>query len=165
MLHCSHWGMVCPAETPEGHAVGLVKNLSLMAHITVSEPPGPVIEYLEEWCMENLEEISCRDIADPRTAKVFINGNWIGVHRNPDHLLRTLRGLRRNGDIGADVSIVRDIKGRELSIYTDGGRIARPLFIVEENQQLAIKKHHITNLQQKVRGSYGTEICGVSVGG
>ena len=33
-LHNTHWGMVCPAETPEGQAVGLVKNLALMAYIT-----------------------------------------------------------------------------------------------------------------------------------
>ena len=31
---CSLWGMMCPAETPEGQAVGLVKNLALMAYIT-----------------------------------------------------------------------------------------------------------------------------------
>ena len=30
-LHNSHWGMVCPAETPEGGSCGLVKNLTLMA--------------------------------------------------------------------------------------------------------------------------------------
>lgn len=29
-LHATTWGMICPAETPEGHAVGLVKNLSLI---------------------------------------------------------------------------------------------------------------------------------------
>ena len=34
-LHNSHWGMVCPAETPEGGSCGLVKNLTLMAQISV----------------------------------------------------------------------------------------------------------------------------------
>lgn len=37
-LHNSHWGMVCPAETPEGQACGLVKNLSLMALVSVGSP-------------------------------------------------------------------------------------------------------------------------------
>jgi len=32
-LHNTHWGMICPAETPEGQACGLVKNLALMAYI------------------------------------------------------------------------------------------------------------------------------------
>jgi DNA-directed RNA polymerase II subunit RPB2 len=42
-LHNSHWGMVCPAETPEGAAVGLVKNLSLMSFITVGQSPANVM--------------------------------------------------------------------------------------------------------------------------
>jgi len=35
-LHNTHWGMICPAETPEGQACGLVKNLSLMAIVSVT---------------------------------------------------------------------------------------------------------------------------------
>lgn len=71
--------MICPAETPEvlqytvlplslhltssphvpqGHAVGLVKNLALMAYISVGSQPAPILEFLEEWSMENLEEIA-----------------------------------------------------------------------------------------------------------
>ncbi len=34
-LHNTHWGMVYPAETPEGQVCSLVKNLSLMACISV----------------------------------------------------------------------------------------------------------------------------------
>jgi DNA-directed RNA polymerase II subunit RPB2 len=34
-LHNTHWGMICPAETPEGASCGLVKNLSLMAFVSV----------------------------------------------------------------------------------------------------------------------------------
>lgn len=33
-LHNSLWGMFCPAETPEGQACGLIKNLALMCQIT-----------------------------------------------------------------------------------------------------------------------------------
>jgi len=54
----AHTGMVCPAETPEGQACGLVKNLSLMAYISVGSAAGPIFSFLEEWTTENLEEIS-----------------------------------------------------------------------------------------------------------
>lgn len=57
-LHNSLWGMMCPAETPEGQAVGLVKNLALMSYITVGSPSQPVLEFLEEWNTEALEEIT-----------------------------------------------------------------------------------------------------------
>ena len=50
--------MICPAETPEGQACGLVKNLALMAYISVGCASAPVLEFLEEWTMELLEEIS-----------------------------------------------------------------------------------------------------------
>jgi DNA-directed RNA polymerase II subunit RPB2 len=154
MLHCTHWGMVCPAETPEGHAVGLVKNLSLMSAISVGVPAGPVLEVLDEWGMESLDMTNYRDIANPRTTKVFVNGNWVGVHRDPDELVHNLRDLRRRGDLGfvePSISIVRDIKGREVRIYTDAGRISRPLFIVN-NQKLAIKRKHIFQLKSSNQG-------------
>ncbi|KAL0321239.1 UNVERIFIED_CONTAM: DNA-directed RNA polymerase II subunit [Sesamum radiatum] len=54
-LHNSQWGMMCPAETPEGQACGLVKNLALMVYITVGSAAYPILEFLEEWGTENFE--------------------------------------------------------------------------------------------------------------
>jgi len=130
-LHNTHWGFICPAETPEGQAVGLVKNLALMAYVSVGSPQSPILEFLEEWSMENLEEISPQTITDPGTTKIFVNGSWVGVHRDPFTLESTLRSLRRQIDIDPEVSVVRDIKEKELRVYTDAGRVCRPLLIVE----------------------------------
>lgn len=33
-LHSTHYGRLCPVETPEGHSIGLRKNLSLMSTVT-----------------------------------------------------------------------------------------------------------------------------------
>lgn len=74
---CYVVGMVCPAETPEGAAVGLVKNLALMAYISVGSQPSPILEFLEEWSMENLEEIAPSAIAD--ATKIFVNGCWVSA--------------------------------------------------------------------------------------
>lgn len=145
-LHNSHWGMVCPAETPEGQAVGLVKNMALMAYITTGTSQVPVMEFLEEFSTENLTDILPSVIAEPSTCKIFVNGNWVGIHRDPKQLVHTFRSLRRMIDIDAEVSIVRDITESEVRIYTDAGRICRPLFIVND-MELAIKKRHISALQ------------------
>jgi DNA-directed RNA polymerase II subunit RPB2 len=51
-LHNTHWGMICPAETPEGQAVGLVKNLALMAYISVGSSAEVILEFLETWNTE-----------------------------------------------------------------------------------------------------------------
>lgn len=40
-----------------------------------------------------LQEISPAVI--PQATKIFVNGCWVGIHRNPDLLVRTLRLLRR----------------------------------------------------------------------
>mmetsp|Transcript_28574 Transcript_28574/g.54586 ORF Transcript_28574/g.54586 Transcript_28574/m.54586 type:complete len:1176 (+) Transcript_28574:118-3645(+) len=151
-LHNSHWGMICPAETPEGQACGLVKNLALMAYISVGSPSAPILEFLEEWNTENLEEISPSVI--PSATKIFVNGCWVGIHRDPELLVRTLRQLRRQVDVNTEVGVVRDIRLSELRLYTDAGRCCRPLFIVENNY-LLIKKAHISQLQDREATSYG----------
>ncbi len=145
-LHNTLWGMICPAETPEGAAVGLVKNLALMAYVSVGNTPSPILEFLEEWSMENLEEISPSSIVE--ATKIFVNGCWVGIHRDPEQLIVTLRKLRRQMDIiNAEVSMVRDIRDREIRIYTDAGRICRPLLIVEDCR-LLMKKNHIDMLKE-----------------
>ncbi|KAG0573134.1 hypothetical protein M758_UG292500 [Ceratodon purpureus] len=151
-LHNSHWGMMCPAETPEGQACGLVKNLALMAYITVGSAANPILEFLEEWSTENFEEISPAVI--PNSTKIFVNGLWVGIHRNPELLVRTLRQLRRQVDVNTEVGVVRDIRLKELRLYTDYGRCSRPLFIVEK-QRLLIKKQDVRALQMKETSENG----------
>ncbi|CAN0912906.1 DNA-directed RNA polymerase II subunit RPB2 [Linum grandiflorum] len=141
-LHNTQFGITCPAETPEGQACGLVKNLALMVYITVGSAAYPILEFLEEWGTENFEEISPAVI--PQATKIFINGCWVGIHRDPDMLV----------DVNTEVGVVRDIRLKELRIYTDYGRCSRLLFIVE-NQRLLIKKKDIAALQQRESAEEG----------
>ena len=141
-LHNTHWGMVCPAETPEGQACGLVKNLSLMSYVTVGSSSRHIMHLLDEWGMESLEDVSIANIRD--STKVFLNGVWVGVCREPDQLVQTVRKLRRSQEIASETAVVRDIRDRELRLYTDAGRICRPLFVVKPEQELQFSKTHIT---------------------
>lgn len=51
-LQPSQWGMLCPADTPEGESCGLVKNLALMTSVTVDQvPPLPPPPILSNGCM------------------------------------------------------------------------------------------------------------------
>lgn len=59
-LHNTHWGMVCPCETPEGAPIGLVKNLTLMAYVSVGEPSSTMLKMLK--LRLNIEELT-RDSA------------------------------------------------------------------------------------------------------
>lgn len=72
--------------------------------------------------------------------------------------MATLRKLRRQMDIiVSEVSMIRDIRDREIRIYTDAGRICRPLLIVE-NGQLLLKKRHIDMLKEREYNNYGWQV-------
>ncbi|KAI9225884.1 MAG: DNA-directed RNA polymerase II subunit RPB2 [Piptocephalis tieghemiana] len=148
-LHNTHWGMVCPAETPEGQACGLVKNLALMAYISVGTATTPVVDFLEEWNMENLDELPAGTPSSSSITKIFVNGVWVGIHRDAGHLVSNFKALRRKDPVVfREVSVVRDIRERELHLYTDAGRCCRPLFVVDEStQRLILRRKHILALQ------------------
>lgn len=129
-----------------------MKNLALMAYVSVGSHPEPILEFLEEWSMENLSVIAPSAIAD--ATKVFLNGCWVGIHREPEQLMKNLRNLRRKVEwIVADVSIVRDVRDREIRIHTEAGRICRPLMIVE-NGKLLIKQSHLQLLKDSAFNNY-----------
>lgn len=151
-LHNTHWGLVCPAETPEGQACGLVKNLALMCYVSVGTPGTPLVEYLRARGMELLEEYD--PVVNPNATKVFLNGTWVGCHRNGRDLTDSLRELRRREVIGFEVTIIRDVREREIRVFTDAGRVMRPLFVVNSDRKspdfgnLALKQEHILKLQK-----------------
>ncbi|KAI2467997.1 DNA-dependent RNA polymerase II beta subunit [Annulohypoxylon bovei var. microspora] len=156
-LHNTHWGLVCPAETPEGQACGLVKNLSLMCSISVGTSTDPIVDYMITRNMEVLEEYE--PMRYPNATKIFLNGSWIGVHQDPKTLVRDVQALRRANQIPAEVSLVRDIRDREFKIFSDAGRVMRPLFRVQqediteqgvEKGTLALTKQMIKRLEADV---------------
>jgi len=57
MLHNTHWGMVCPSETPEGQSTGLAKNLALMAVVSKSINATKLHQILESMGLLSLSEL------------------------------------------------------------------------------------------------------------
>jgi DNA-directed RNA polymerase II subunit RPB2 len=153
-LHNTHWGLVCPAETPEGQACGLVKNLALMCYVTVGTPSDPIVEFMIQRSMEVLEEYE--PLRSPNATKIFVNGVWVGVHRDPAHLVQTVRDLRRSHHISYEVSLIRDIRDREFKIFTDAGRVCRPLFVIDNDVasrnkgSLVFNKDHVQKLDDDI---------------
>lgn len=157
-LHNSHWGLICPAETPEGHSCGLVRNLALTAFITIGSSTLPIMEFLEESGIENLSEVSLERLKI--SFKIFVNGCWIGIHKNPLNLVNHVRKGRREGFLREELSISFDSNDKEIRISCDSGRICRPLIVLEEkiimgpdgnpekNFSPILKKTHIKKIQK-----------------
>eukprot|EP00931_Biecheleriopsis_adriatica_P087044 TRINITY_DN61565_c0_g1_i1.p1 TRINITY_DN61565_c0_g1~~TRINITY_DN61565_c0_g1_i1.p1 ORF type:complete len:1200 (+),score=230.54 TRINITY_DN61565_c0_g1_i1:151-3750(+) len=145
-LHNTHWGLVCPAETPEGQAVGLVKNISLMCWITLGSAQTIIEDFLDEWGVLDLME--CTPDHIKKYSKVFLNGTWMGMHKNPAELRNTLQALRRRKDIDSEVSIQQDLRNMEIKIAADCGRCTRPLYIVDyETQKVLINGDHVEKVK------------------
>ncbi|CAG8537563.1 7642_t:CDS:10 [Diversispora eburnea] len=136
-LHNTHWGYVCPAETPEGQACGLMKNLSLMAYVSVGSSNNLIIEHIHATGLLDSQININPDIH--LATKVLMNGSWIGITHNDELLYNTLKELKKSGDFNHDISIVNDIRSKEIRIYSDPGRVCRPLFVVR-NSRLKIKR-------------------------
>ena len=133
-LHNSQFGTVCCVETPEGAPIGIVKNLAMMTHITLNSDPQPVIECMSELGVLSLEQVRHEEIAI--NVNVLVNGNWIGIHNEPEVFVSKLRNMRRSGIINIFTSIAWNIKMNQININTDAGRLCRPLYIVENNDLL-----------------------------
>ena len=155
-LHNTHWGMLCPAETPEGQACGLVKNLSLMTFVSVGTPSKTIKEILDNYAeFQKLSEVQPYSIRGK--SKIFINGSWIGITDKPETIMKGLINQRRRAILSKEISIVNSFKNREIRIYTDSGRTQRPLFIVENHEnmnglnelRLKITKNNIQDLENK----------------
>ncbi|KAF2090959.1 DNA-directed RNA polymerase II polypeptide [Saccharata proteae CBS 121410] len=143
-LHNTHWGLVCPAETPEGQACGLVKNLSLMCNVSVGSDVTPITDFMAQRNMELLEEYD--PVRYPHATKIFINGVWVGVHHDPTQLVQVVRSLRRDGTLTPELSLVRDVRDREFKIFTDAGRVQRPLFVIDDNPNSPNKGNLVFNV-------------------
>lgn len=132
MIHNSQWGFICYVETPEGGSVGLVKNMSNLGMFTTSVSSTPIKELLKHYNIELIEDVNIKDAY--HKTKIFINGDFYGLHNNPEILVPTFRNLRREGTIHIFVSIYWNQGTNEIFINTDGGRAIRPMYIVEDNQ-------------------------------
>ncbi|UNI15321.1 DNA-directed RNA polymerase [Purpureocillium takamizusanense] len=129
-LHNTHWGLVCPAETPEGQACGLVKNLSLMCYVSVGSPAEPLVEFMINRGMEVVEEYE--PLRYPHATKIFVNGVWVGVHQDPKHLVSQVLDTRRKNYLPFEVSLIREIRDQEFKVFSDAGRVMRPVFTVQQ---------------------------------
>jgi len=131
-LHCTQFGVICPFETPEGGSVGIVKNMAMMCQVTIPYASDTVKASLDEFGVKSLESLRPIDIFN--SVKVFVNGDWYGQTFEPNDLVNELRQLRRNGTINPFISIAWYIQYNEIQIWSDGGRLCRPLYIIKDNK-------------------------------
>jgi DNA-directed RNA polymerase II subunit RPB2 len=137
-LHPSQWGIMCPCESPDGASIGLLKNFAIMTVITFDNSTTHIITCLKD---NNLIPIDKSDMNIIQNyTKIFVNGNYVGFHKNPDELFKILKLLKRNSYINIYTSISWDIFNNEMTILTEAGRCCRPLYVIY-NEKLLIEDY------------------------
>jgi DNA-directed RNA polymerase III subunit RPC2 len=73
-IQTSQFGMLCPADTPEGESCGLTKTLALLTHITTDSDEVPIIKFAIDLGVEDAAFLSGDEMYCKGTYVVFING-------------------------------------------------------------------------------------------
>ncbi|CAN3356845.1 DNA-directed RNA polymerase III subunit RPC2 [Diutina catenulata] len=147
-LQPSQFGMLCTSDTPEGEACGLVKNLALMTHITTDDEEEPIRKLCFVLGCESILTADSATLHAPGNYGVYLNGTLLGVSRYPGKFVTDFRRLRRRGKVSAFVSIFTNSHQAAVHIATDGGRICRPLIIVDPaTNQSRVAAEHLRRLR------------------
>ena len=151
-LHATHFGRICPSETPEGSNCGLVKNLALSGIISVNIPSEEIVEKLFD--LGTVHFFDAKDDLKKDATRIFVDGRLIGYFKDGKQLAESLRELRRNSKIHPHVGISfhkSDIEGATKRLYVNcnAGRVLRPLIIIKDNR-LLLTQEHIEKVSKKL---------------
>jgi len=132
VLHCSQWGFIDPIDTPDGGNIGLHKTLSIMTYVSRGYSREEMIRWMrEKIALKLVEECGPQYLAT--MTRVLINGFWAGSIEDPISSVNKIKLFRRNGLVPIHTSVTFNIKLNTVFIYTDAGRVCRPIFYVDEN--------------------------------
>jgi DNA-directed RNA polymerase II subunit RPB2 len=133
-LNSSQWGFIDPVDTPDGGNIGLHKHMAISTHITSGSSSIPLIQWLRaNTPIKLLLETNPESIY--YSSKIFVNGYWLGIIDSPLELINMLKLYRRNGIIPVFTSISFDYEHNEIHIYSDAGRLCRPIFYLENGKE------------------------------
>jgi len=137
-LNNTQWGFVCPAETPEGHGVGVIKNMACTTHITIFSSPATILMYIMRiGTLKSLKDCSIEEKF--KDVRIFLNGSWIGIVPC-DKALAMVEGLRsakRSGQIHIHTGIVWKSALKELWLTSEAGRVIRPILYAPTLREIA----------------------------
>jgi DNA-directed RNA polymerase II subunit RPB2 len=156
LLNASQWGYIDPVDTPDGGNIGLHKHMS----ITCAVSNGYSIEPMIKWLKKNTPLVLLQETTTlvlSSYTKIIINGRWIGSIDSSDsdsgdksgygpiELTEFIKLNKRNGIFPIYTSISFNKETNEISIYTDSGRLMRPIYYIENDK---ISFHKLLNREK-----------------
>lgn len=137
-LHTSQFGYFCTNETPGGASIGITKNLSNMATISILTQPLPITQ----WLLTRGGVISCEQVTPALIMKavpVFVNAGILGYTTRPIMLRNVIKLMKWTGCLPVTTSIGFNIRERRVFLYLDEGRPVRPLIHLGKDGRLPLE--------------------------
>ncbi len=134
-VHPTYLGYIDISQSADsGEKVGMSKQMACTASVC-----GATSSFILKEILRNdgqiilLDDVLPEQITSEKLAKIFVNGDWIGCCRHAHECARSYRNKRRHDRIHHLTTIVWEPLVREVSFWTDVGRLQRPLVIVYNN--------------------------------
>ena len=127
VLNGSQWGIFDPIDTPDGGNIGLHKQLTIMSYVTRSISREPMLKWLRKYT-DIRPNTEYRPKQLSTMTKIMVNGYWAGVSNDALKIVADIRFYRRIGLLPLSISVCFAIRNNTINIFTDGGRIMRPIF-------------------------------------
>ena len=155
----SAWGIVCPTETPEGVACGLVKNLAWGARVRVGTKTSlllPLVEAISHPDHDTpiIRTLHPTDVWSSSAVAVTVNGVILGYcdgRFEAEHLVDQLRRMRRSEELPFDTSValLDDPWQCVVRVHSDAGALLRPV----------VRVGHLLDLRRIIRKYIGAVQC------
>ena len=128
-IHASTWGIMCPADNPDGGNIGMIKSMTLFCNISTASKSNEVLKLLK-----SRKEFIDITLIHPSTwnpiwTKVYVNSDLVGVlESNSEAVHSSILSKRREGNLQKYVSLCWNRLNNEYIIFTDSGRPSRPIY-------------------------------------
>ncbi len=113
-VHHSHYGRICPIETPEGPNIGLIGRLATYGRVNefgfIETPYRKVINRVANDGKSGINEISREDIEDPKTEAVILEDGQLIT----EEIAMALKALKR-----AEIKIKPRVSGEIVYLSAD----------------------------------------------
>ena len=160
-LHPSQWGVIDPVDCPDGGNIGLHKHLTITAVVTSGSSSGKLIEWLQKHTnIQNILDYNSEYLE--YNTKIFVNGKWAGIIETPIEFLNELKLYRRNGIIPIYTSMTFNYASNEIHIYTDSGRLTRPIYYIEDNKP-SFDRNQLSQLFDSNKITWSQVISGLKI--
>lgn len=128
-IHASTWGIMCPADNPDGGNIGMIKSMTIFCAVSTASRSQDILKLLQ-----SREEFTPIHLIHPSTwkthwTKVYLNSDLVGVlESNSEKIHSHMLKSRREGKIHKYVSLCWNRLNNEYIIFTDAGRPSRPVY-------------------------------------